>query len=742
MRGRCRDYTASQFSNRFSLPPYNSFRKTFTLQHGQSDCGVACLASVIKYHGGVATIERLRELSGTSRQGTTLLGLYQAAQQSGFNVEGLEAENIDNLNDLSVPAILHVIIDSKLQHYFVFYGFDKTGKLIIGDPAKGILHYTKEDLEKVWQSKALLKLTPNSNFVKRKSENAEKKKWIIALVKDDVNILLAALFLGILMTVLGLSTAIFSQKLIDDILPSGNTQKLILSILLLTFLLLARSGMGFLRGFFLIRQAKDFNNRIIQRFYGSLLRLQKSFFDSRKTGELIARMNDARRIQTVISIISGSIIIDFLLMMTSVVFVFLYSSTVGFVVLSGIPVYLLWVYFFNSKIIDAQKEVMRGYAHTEGHYVDTIQGIATIKASNKETFFENVNKQVYGFFQDKVVELGKVNIRFGVVSEITGVIFITLVFGVSSWMVLKETLQLGQMVALLSIAGGVIPALGRLAIANVHLQEARVAFDRMYEFVSLKPEAQHDEDQKPDPPEIESLTLQNVTFRFPGRKQLLTGVTMEVRRGEMVAILGESGGGKSTLVQILQKFYWPESGSIYLNDINLNNLDAQQWRSMIGVVPQEVKIFNGNLLYNLTLSQSPEEFEVVIKFCHQYGFDKYFQSFPQSYLTILGEEGVNISGGQKQLVALARALFKKPKLLLLDEATAAMDKNTENFVLQLLLRLKAEIPVLLVTHRIKTAQKADRIYILEAGRVSHCGKPEDLMASDNFFSEAVREVAV
>lgn len=717
-----------------------SLQKTFIRQHGQSDCGVACLASIINYHGGEITLEKLRELSGTTQQGTTLLGLYQAAQQLGFDAEGLEAEGVENLKELQQPAILHVVIDNRLQHYFVYYGFDKLGQVIIGDPAKGIISYKANELDALWQSKALLKLSPNSNFVKAETQNNQRKQWIIDLVKEDINVLIAALFLGLIISALGLTTAIFSQKLIDNILPSGDTKKLILSLVLVGILLLARSGLGYLRGFFLVKQGMDFNNRIIQKFYGSLLYLPKSFFDSRKTGELIARMNDTRRIQATISLISGNVLIDLLLIIVAVVFVFAYSSWLGVVMLACLPVYAFLVWLFNDRIITSQKEVMSSYALTEGHYVDTIQGIATVKATTRESFFEKVNKHVYGFFQNKIFELGKVNLRFGLLNEITGVVFMLVVFGLSSWMVLKETLQLGEMVALLSMAGSIIPSLNRLAIANIQFQEARVAFDRLFEFASIKPETQPSE-VSTNVLEIEQLTVKKLSFRFPGRARLLKEISLSVKKGEVIALLGESGGGKSSFLQIIQKFYKPESGTIEVNGIDLDQISTSAWRNLIGVVPQEVKIFNGNLLYNLTLSDSPEEYQEAIEFCKQAGINKFFESFPQSYLTILGEEGINISGGQKQVVALARALFRQPKLLLLDEATAAMDKNTEAFVLQLLMNLKQNAAVILVTHRIQTARRADRIFILDKGEIVASGTPESLMESSNFYSESVKELA-
>ncbi len=206
----------------------------------------------------------------------------------------------------------------------------------------------------------------------------------------------------------------------------------------------------------------------------------------------------------------------------------------------------------------------------------------------------------------------------------------------------------------------------------------------------------------------------------------------------MIALLGESGCGKSTMLQILQKFYSPEEGNISLNGTSVwNSISHVSWRSILGVVPQDIKIFSGTLLDNICMGDVAKEAEQIMEFCKNYGFAPYFEQFPQTYLTLLGEEGLNLSGGQKQLVALARALYQKPQLLLLDEPTAAMDRNMEQFVLNLLQKLRGEMGIILVTHRPKPAYHTDRIYIIENGEVIAHGTPDELRLTQNLFSESL-----
>lgn len=191
------------------MKPTRSPQKTHVLQQGQSDCGVACLKSILRYHGGDARFERLRELSGTTIQGTTLLGLLQAAGQLGFEAEGLEAEGVENLRELPHPAILHVVLENRLQHYVVFYGFEGD-RLRLGDPARGLLTMTPAELAAVWPTRALLSLTPNAAFVRTDAEQRRQRRWLLALLRDDWPLLGLSAGLGLVLAGLGVSTAIFS----------------------------------------------------------------------------------------------------------------------------------------------------------------------------------------------------------------------------------------------------------------------------------------------------------------------------------------------------------------------------------------------------------------------------------------------------------------------------------------------------------------------------------------------------
>jgi ABC-type bacteriocin/lantibiotic exporter with double-glycine peptidase domain len=706
-------------------------QKTHTLQLDRSDCGVACLLSIIKFYNGNHSLEKLRELSGTTPQGTTMLGLYQVANELGFTADGIKGE-IQALKDHDEPVILHFEIVKNNNHYVVCYEYDKQKGFLIGDPAKGVYYLDENELEKNWVSKNCLVLSPNENFITFKETKKTQKRYFIDLLKEDYKLLAFSIIIGVFVAGLGMAMSIFSQKLIDDILPSHNIKKLITGIVLLAILLLARIGFIILRAFFLLHQSKDFNNRINNQFYNSLLHLPKPFFDTRKIGELIARLNDTGRIQNVIQTLTSSLVIDVLVSITSVVFLFIYSWQVAVISLISLPIYFYIIYRSNKKIITAQSEVMQGYALNESNYISSIQGIATIKNHNRQTIFSNTNASIFGNFQEKIFNLGKINIQLSWQSGLSSVFFLIGILIYTSIAVFNKEMKLGELMAVLGISGSLLPSIANLALISIPINEAKIAFNRMFEFASIEKE----KEEGIVIPALESIQIKNLSFRFAGRSELFSSINIEIEKGKLSAIVGESGSGKSTLGQILQRFYYFEKGEIIINNQHqLSGIELANYRDLIGVIPQEIIIFNGNVIDNILLGKT-EKVETVMQFIQEYGFDFYFNQLPQGLTTLLGEEGINLSGGQKQIIALARALYKKPQLLILDEATAAMDRNTEQFTINILQKVKKECAIFFISHRLNMLKNiADTIYILENKTISASGNHSELMETENFYSE-------
>ena len=692
---------------------YRKIRKSIVRQRDKADCGVACLQSVLLYYDLHIHLEQLRNWSGTQRTGTTMLGIIQAAEKAGLEAEGYAAD-LESLRACRDICILHVLIDQQLSHYLVYWGYDeKLQKYIIGNPSTGSTDaYSARDIDSIWESKFLIVIKSGAQgpeAIKAKSPGIGQ--WMYNFVKPDLTLLGMALLLGTLVAVLGLSTAVFSQKLLDDILPSGDRFRLFSGIALLCALLIFRSALGFIRQLFLIRQAKDFSIRTIDYFINALLALPKSFFDNRRTGDMVARMNDTTRIQVAVTQISANALIDALLILSTIGFAFYYQWQIGLLLLSWLPIYgwIAWRYY--ASIITGQQSVMHNYAHTESTFVDTVQGAGTIKLFNRQNLFAGLVRTVYAGYQGSVIAMGRIILQFGFWTEMAGAIFISAVLLFSAIFTLQGSMTVGMIIAVLQMTSLVVGSAARLNLTHIQLQEARVAFGRMQEFTALQPEYRLESDEHLAViDDFQELRAEDLAYHFPGRPLLLEHLSLSVRKGELVLLTGETGSGKSTLLQIFQKFYPPGSGQVLVNEVDLAELSTFYWRNCLGVVEQETSIFDGTLADNIVLGEVMHDLQPLRDFLARCGLDTYFAHLPQGIATLIGKEGMPISGGQKQLLGLARALWKKPQLLLLDEPTAALDQETEQFVLNLLHTVKRDMGILLLTHRKAAECSADRVY--------------------------------
>lgn len=696
-------------------------RKSFSLQKDLTDCGVGCLQSLVRYYGGDISLETLREKSGTSKTGTTLLGLYQCANSIGFDAEGCEAD-IQALIEHGSPVILHIILEDKYEHYVVCYHRDsyKDNQFLIGDPAKGLEYWTEEYLESVWKSKTCLTLLPNKHFVTVKTSNKEKIRWLKSLISKDSEAIYTIVLLGVVFSLLGMAMSIFSQKLIDDILPKQKLNILLLNVGFLGILLLGRVGIQALREFFIIRQSKAFNERINSNFYSSLLFLPKRFFDTRKVGDFVARLNDTQRIQHVIKLLITNTATDILTVLISIGFLFYYSWKLALFCLIVSPIVFYLIFRFNKKIIVSQQEVMQSYSSNEANYIDSIRGIGIIKGFSKQLLFAKRNELFFQNFQNKIFNLGKLNLTISLHSGIALVFVLIGIILFSSYGVLYKEIKIGELMAIIGISSTMLTAVTNLALTSIPIQEARVAFDRMFEYASIPKEASNGETVS----EILSIDIQNLDFRFNGRSKLLSNVSLSLEKGKIYCLLGESGSGKTTFAEILQKNYLPESGKIIVNkNVDLQSIHFENWRNFVAVVPQNIQLFNGSVLENIVLSENVDENR--LQNLLDMGFGTFISSLPQGFFTIVGEEGVNLSGGQKQLLGWMRALYHEPQFLILDEPTSSLDKKNRDFIYQLIQQLKCHKIIFMISHHTEEIQAlADKVWELENTCVKPISFPE------------------
>ncbi|MDR2511671.1 MAG: peptidase domain-containing ABC transporter [Bacteroidales bacterium] len=690
---------------------FSKFKKYHIRQHNLSDCGAVCLLSIVRYYGGNYKLSHLRQISGTTHTGTTLLGLYQAAQKLNFHVQGIEMD-FEDLKKQTNPTILHCIIDGKLQHYIVCYGYID-GNFIISDPAKDVSLYSEENLSQIWTKKALL-LKANEQFVSKKATNKKKILWLKQLIKDDIGILIVASLLGIIISALGLAMSIFSQKLIDDILPSKNLNSLIIGLLLVMFLLLVRLLLQTFRQKMMLIQSRNFNNRIINFFYGKLLQMSRLFFIQYNTGDITARLNDTKRIQNSLTVIFGNILTDIIIVLVSMLALLYYSGYIALFSFIALPIFFIVIYLHNKKILCQQQNVMVDYAKTENNFISSIKGIETIKNFGREDVFKSINNQLYTQYQNSIFSLGLTNIKIGVQAGLVGLLISMAIIVICSLMVFQGKITIGDTMAIISISGTIFASVANLAVVAIPINEAKVAFDRVFEIVEDENIEQNEvfsaERQMID---IHKLSLQNIDFSFAGRKKILQNVNMTFEKGKIYCIVGDTGCGKTTLFHIIRQNYPIESGKILINDMDVNDFTAKEWKNQISSVEQEVVLFSGTILDNIFLGNIPSNLDDFVEFCEEFGLNDFFAQLPQGVAGIVGENGQNLSSGQKQMLAFIRAIYKPHQILLLDETTANMDNKLEAYFIHILKKIVQNKIVIFITHKLNIAKQiADKIYDL------------------------------
>ena len=678
-------------------------KKSIELQQDESDCGVAALLSIIKFHKGYVPLERLRQMSGTTSSGTTMLGLLQAAKIYGLECEAFEGD-MEELKKLQSPTILHVLKHRVYQHYLVCFGVHQ-GKFIIGDPEDGILYLSENDLEAIWISKALLTFQPTANLPSNLNNRKAKIDWLLKEVRKDKSIVTSTILLGIMITALSFTTAVFTEKLVDNLLPSQNTQRIITGLIAWFSLMALKVTLTYVREKVLLRQAFLLNTQLVGSYLDKIFALPKSFFDRRKKGDLISRLIDTERVQSSISMVISQDMIDILTLIVAIVFIFFYQPIIALFLIILIPAYFIIVRNYYTELYRANKVAMAFFARNESEYIDKLTGIEAIKQQNKaQSMGKNLISQ-FKNYQHQVMSAGKVGVNFKVANDYFGLLAVFFVLSYTISSVLETSIQIGDLLAIFAISTISLASTNRIALATAHLQEAQAALDRTYDLISEPSEKNGDIDLE----EIRVIAVKNISFRFAGSGLLLDDVSFTVKKGEIVAIVGENGSGKSTILQLLQKFYSVETGKILVNGHEIDNVTNKSIHKRIGVVPQDIKIFNDSIGYNITLESGYDQ-NKILQFLKQIGLENYFENFPQGVQTILGEEGIKVSGGQKQIIGLVRALFKNPDFLLLDEFTSSMDAESECFSMGLIESLKAEKGILLISHDDKISNLGNRIY--------------------------------
>ena len=703
---------------------------TLIKQHDMRDCGAACLASVAGHYGLQLPIAKIRQLCHTDKRGTNALGLIQGLEQMGFNAKGVKA-SLENLPQAPLPAIAHTIFKEQYQHYVVIYKVHK-GKISVMNPAYGKIEtYTTEEFAKIWTG-ILILLEPNEYFEQRNEKTSLYQRFY-QLIQPHRSILLQALVGAIFYTILGLSTSIYIQKITDYVLVDGNRRLLNLLSLIMIVLLLFQIFLGVMKSVLTLQTGQKIDKYLILGYYKHLLKLPQRFFDTMRVGEIISRVNDAVKIRTFINDVSIQIVVNVFIVLFSFALMFTYYWKLALIVALVIPFYL-GIYtitnWLNKKV---ERRMMEESAELESHLVESLNAVKTIKQFGAE-FYANNKTDIHFSTLLKTIYKSVLNSLFsGNASEFVSRIFTIVLLWVGAGYVIDREITPGELLSFYALIGYFTSPVSQLIGMNKSIQNALIASDRLFEIMDLEQEEVTDKIEL-TAEQIGNINFENVNFSYGSRREVFKDFSCVIEKGKTTAIVGESGSGKTTLATLIQNLYPVNSGKITIGDYEVQYLSHYSLRTLIGVVPQQIDLFSGNVIENIAFGEDFPDMQRVIDLTKQLGILSFIEQLPNGFQTHLGENGSQLSGGQRQRIAIARALYKNPEILILDEATSSLDTDSEQVIQATLNELKRTGKTLIViAHRLSTIAHSDTILVLRNGQLIEQGTHQELLARETTY---------
>lgn len=698
-------------------------------QRDNMDCGAACLASISAYYNLHIPVSRIRQLASTDKKGTNVLGLIEAAEALGFLAKGVKG-TYESLFKIPKPAIAHLKLKNGLLHYVVI--IKVTAKsLDFMDPATGTIENKRmEDFLTLWTG-VLVIMVPSDSF-EIKNEKPSNLARLFYLLKPHRAVMTQALLGAIFFSLIGLSTSIYIQKLTDFVFINGNKNLLNLMSVSMIALVFIQVLIGIYQTVFTLKTGQLIDARLILGYYKHLLKLPQRFFDTMQTGEIISRISDAVRIRAFINDTLIELIVNTLIVTFSFALMFIYSWQMALLVLIIIPIYLALYVIANYLNKKTERRLMEQGARLESQLVESINTVGTIKRLGIEGYTNTKTEFRFIDLLNTSYTSGLNSVYTNFSTTFVSRLFTVIVLWVGSFYVLKNNLTPGELLSFYAILGYFSGPLNSLIGVNVSIQHALIASDRLFEIMDIEQEKENKIVLKKEM--IGDISFQNITFRYGTRVDVFSDFNLTIENRQITAIVGESGCGKSTLIHLLQNIYPIASGKIYIGKLDINQIENTSLRNIVGVVPQKVELFKGSIAENICLGEIEPDMIRVLQISQDVGLVKFIESLPDGYFTDVGENGASLSGGQKQKVALARALYRNPEIIILDEATSALDSDSEEQIFSTVNNLKNQgKTVIVIAHRLSTVQYADRIIVMEKGKVVESGSHAQLYKDNSRY---------
>ena len=575
------------------------FKKYYSvLQRDETDCGPACVLTVAKQYKSNFSVAKLRDVMGTDKNGTNIVGILKGLEYSGFDSKAVKVEDRKIDNSVSFPLIAHIQTKENLLHYVVVHNITKKS-IIISDPAIGIKKYTHEKFSEIWTG-ILILIDPKKNFEKR-SENDNSLMRFFYVLKNQKSLLWNIFLTSMLYTFLGIISSFYFKFLVDYVLKDKLVTTLNILIIGVIILEIIKIFLSIFRGFLLMFLGQRIDVSILFGYYNHMIRLPMKFFSSRKAGEIISRFSDADNINDTVAETVLSLMLDVIMSVVGGIIVYFQNQYLFFISVVLLLLYTIIVFSFKGILKKVNREVLENNSQMTSLVIQSINGIETIKTYNLEKRIQDETEFKYLKVLKSSLKRTKIGIFLGTLSEIVELLGSMAIIWIGSMQVINGKLTLGEMMVFNTLLGYFTEPVKNLIGLQPTIQTAMVSADRLGEVIDLDIE-QKDERIIPDNLKGD-IEIKNLDFRYGTKEQILKNINMKIKKGEKIALVGESGSGKTTLAKLFLKFFDFEKGEININDFNIKDIDITFLREKISYISQDIFLFNNTIKENLILGR-------------------------------------------------------------------------------------------------------------------------------------------
>ncbi len=714
-------------------------------QMDAKDCGPACLKIVAKYYGKYYSLQYLRDLCGITREGVSFLDISYAAEKIGLRSLSIKAD----IHDLTDKVLLPCIIHWNNDHFIIVYKTTKK-KIYVSDPAKGLLSYTHEEFLDHWYQYnknygmvMILETMANFKQIEANEKTAKYKTFenLLSYFTPYKHAFGILLFVMLMATGLQAFMPFISKAIIDTGIYTNDMSFVKMMLIGNVVLLLSITLSNILRDWVLLHVSTRVNISLISDYLIKLMKLPITFFENKLMGDILQRAADHERIRNFVLNNSMSMFFAMVTFFVFSIILLVYNPTIFFIFVGGSVLYVIWVLTFLDIRKKLDWEFFELNSKNQSFWVETIENVQEIKINN----YEDIKRWSWEALQARIHRLSlkvlKVNNaqRIGAqfINQITnlGVVFFCAIA------VIKGEITFGIMISTQFIIGILNGPVAQFVGFIQSAQYAKISFSRVNEIHKLDNEDEINSSvaNTLELPSKKKLFIKNLYFKYSLHSPyVLKNLNFTIPEGKVTAIVGDSGCGKSTLLKLLLRLYLPSSGGISMGNMDISNINMKQWRAKCGCVMQEGKLFNDTIINNIVMSDENIDYEALQHAVEVANINEEIEAMSNGYQTMIGEMGRGLSGGQRQRLLIARALYKKPDYLFLDEATNSLDTINEQKIVRALNNVFKDRTVVIVAHRLSTVRQADQIIVLKSGVMIERGNHDILMEAKGHYYELVK----